>query len=147
MKERRHTWHMLAAQQSDEDGSFVFGQRSWDRSRMLDVDARITRSEYWASLALTLPVLLITVVVESLLVYVGAQIWIVNAVFIGGMLLTLWILLNASALRAHDRGISGAWLWLWLQPVLGIVLTIVLGSTRSQPGRNEWGLPVSKARY
>ena len=165
MKERRHTWRMLAAQQSDESGSTVVGQRPWDPTRMFDVDGRITRSEYWASLALTLPVLMITSVIDTLVVGVGANGWITTVVVIVGVILTLWIPFNASVLRAHDMGIS--WKWPWLTPILAFVLLfvvpwvlvlvgvvlgvivfmIVLGSGRSQPGRNEWGPPVVTAGY
>jgi uncharacterized membrane protein YhaH (DUF805 family) len=146
MKERRHIWGMLEAHQSDENGSFVFGQRPWDRTRMFDVDARITRSEFWANLAFSIVVLFVTSVVVQLLVYFGAWAWISNTVAIVGSLLALLVQLNALANRAHDMGRSGAWALLWFGPILGVVLAIVLGSVPGQPGNSEWGPPVVKVR-
>jgi len=143
MKQRRHVRRMLAVQQSDENA--VFGQRPWDSRRMFDMGERITRSEFWACLALALAVLAVSSVVQSLLASLNPWFsWLQLAVLIVGLLFPFWIFLNAIVNRAHDMGMRGRWLWLFLVPLAGAVLTIVLGSVRGQPGRNEFDLPVIK---
>ena len=41
--------------------------------------------------------------------------------------------------RLHDINMSGWWLLVWLLPVFGFILGIVIGFSGSEPGDNKYG--------
>ena len=53
--------------------------------------------------------------------------------------------LAVSARRFHDTGRSGWWILIWLVPVVGWIVAIVICAQPGQPRGNQYGSPVTSA--
>ena len=92
---------------------------------------RARRSEYWYFFLFNL---ILSVIVGIIDVAIGSQVL--------GYLLTLALLLPGLAVgcrRLHDTGRPGAWLFIALVPLIGVIVLIVFFCQDSQPGDNQYG--------
>ena len=92
---------------------------------------RARRSEYWFFFLFNL---LLSIVVGIIDVAIGSAVL--------GYLLTLALLLPGLAVgcrRLHDTGRPGAWLFIALIPLIGVIVLLVFFCQDSQPGDNQYG--------
>lgn len=96
---------------------------------------RAPRSEFWYFM------LFILIVEFALGLFSGASptfFGILYAVFGLGTLLPA---LAVSVRRLHDIDKNGAWILIYLIPVIGTIVLIVFGCMRGTPGPNRYGPP------
>ena len=54
-------------------------------------------------------------------------------------LVTLLPTLSVTVRRLHDTGRSGGWWWLWLIPLVGWLILLIMLASRGDPGTNRYG--------
>ncbi len=59
--------------------------------------------------------------------------------WVGGFWLLVLPTLAVGVRRIHDTGRSGWWLWLFLIPIIGWIVWLVIDTSDSQPGTNAYG--------
>lgn len=97
-----------------------------------DFEGRVRRKEYWMFTLFNLIFAILAVVIDGL-IGTGAIIYLFY------VLATLIPNLSVSVRRLHDVGKSG-WMYLVaLIPLVGFIWLLVLFTTDSQPGDNEYG--------
>lgn len=97
-----------------------------------DFEGRARRKEYWMFTLFNLIFAILAVVIDGL-IGTGAIIYLFY------VLATLIPNLSVSVRRLHDVGKSG-WMYLVaLIPLVGFIWLLVLFTTDSQPGDNEYG--------
>ena len=87
---------------------------------------RATRSEYWLFILL---LMVSTNLLAMLDIRVGAVVSL--ALFIPG--------LAVSVRRLHDIGKSGFWYFIFLVPIVGVILLLVWFCTKGTDGDNDYG--------
>ncbi|HUY83298.1 MAG TPA: DUF805 domain-containing protein [Steroidobacteraceae bacterium] len=91
-------------------------------------EGRAARPEYWWFV-------LFTIVVGAATKILGDALYGVFA------LATLLPSIAVGVRRLHDTGRSGAWLLLWLIPVVGWFIVLIFEAERGVPDSNEYGAP------
>lgn len=102
-------------------------------SKYADFDGRARRAEYWWFVLFSILGQLVLAVLDAIVLR-GAQ--ILPTLFVLALFLPA---LAVGARRLHDRDMSAWWLLLWLVPVIGPLLLLILFILPGTPGRNRFG--------
>lgn len=118
-------------------------------TKMFSVEGTASRAEFWYG-ALIYLILSVSIVVYSIFASVkmmtrmydyknGAYIVLFFDIFMGLLVaLSVIALISAGARRLHDTGKSAHYLWIYLIPLVGYIITIVFLCGPSQPVNNPY---------
>jgi uncharacterized membrane protein YhaH (DUF805 family) len=127
-------------------GLFVF--LNWAHSRMkldstnllFSFTGRVSRSAFWISLCILCPLFTLVGFAPSMTRGEGLPLVIIWIVYVGSMILSVWISLAVYAKRWHDCGKSGWMSLVLLIPIVGVFWFLgYLGFVKGTPGSNKYG--------
>ncbi|MCC8180154.1 MAG: DUF805 domain-containing protein [Planctomycetes bacterium] len=115
--------------------------RAWRRWK--DFSGRARRKEYWTFVIInTVFTFLLQTGVQYFTDETGYTFGIGHVLNIIAWLFSLFILIPGLAVsyrRMHDRGKSGWWLLLYIIPLIGWLILVIMFVQDSQPGPNRYG--------
>lgn len=127
-----------------------FGRDQGGKLTLLQIffgfDGRIPRKVYWLATLFTFTMFMVYAFVAGIFLAIigvgtgGTSESAVNLALIPGYLVTLWAHLAIQIKRWHDRGKSGAWIFVNFVPCVGGIIALVeTGFTRGDFGPNQYG--------